>query len=92
MLEFSVKKAVAFLMSFWQWMQTLMTNMATDLQDIALLDVRPVKYFNRRGLVRNLGDGVGMISMDTSQDYPSSSQPSLLVVPCEMQLQKYEGL
>ena len=42
-------------------------------------------------LVRNLGDGVGMISMDTSQYYPFSSQRSLLV-PCEMQLQKYQGL
>ena len=29
-------------------------------------------------------------SMDTSQDYSSSSQPSLLGA-CEMQLQKYPG-
>ena len=56
MLKFSVKNAVAaFFMSFWQWMQTLMSETSTDLQNIALLDGHPVKCLSRRGLVQNLG-------------------------------------
>ena len=39
---------------------TNVRNMATHLQDIALLDGHPVKYISRRGLVDNLGDGVEM--------------------------------
>ena len=35
---------------------TNVRNMATDLQDIALLDGHPVKYLSRRSLVQNLGD------------------------------------
>ena len=40
---------------------TNVRNMATDLQHNALLDGHPVKYLSRRGLILNLGDGVGMI-------------------------------
>ena len=35
---------------------TNVRNMATDLQDISLLDIHPVKYLSRRSLVQN---GVG---------------------------------
>ena len=34
---------------------TNVRNMATDLQDIALLDGHPVKYLSSRGTVQNFG-------------------------------------
>ena len=71
----SVKNTVAFFISFWAMdAATNVSNMATDLQDTALLDGHPVKYLRRRGLVQN---GLGLSgwswddctkSMDTSQD------------------------
>ena len=61
MLEFSVKNAMAFFMSFWQWMQTQMSETWQLLSKIALLDGHPVKCLSRRDLHHNLGDGVGMI-------------------------------
>ena len=51
MLEFSVKNAVAF---FYELLatdaDTNVRNLATDLQDTALLDGHPVKHHRRRGL------------------------------------------
>ena len=40
---------------------TKVRNLATNLQDIALLDGHPVKYLSMRGLVQNLGNGARMI-------------------------------
>ena len=77
-----MKNAVAFFMSFGQWMQKHVRNMATDLQDTALLVGHPVKYLSRRGLVQNLGVGVGMIVQKHGHPVrttrPVASQPSLL--------------
>ena len=50
--------------SFHGFPMNAVTNviiMATDVQDTALLNMHVLRYHSRRGVIQNLGKGVGII-------------------------------
>ena len=87
MLEFSVNNAVAFFVSFWQRMQTLMSETWQLMSKVLWTSS---EIFQQEKPSLEFWVELQMI-VQSMQDYSSSSQPSWFGA-CEMQLQTYQGL